>query len=202
LEWIGAKNQHMRSLQSLLLVVAALVSVQAGISRAQTSYPNRSLQLVVTVPPGGAADFVARVIGAKLADALGQTVVISNRGGAGGTTAAAAVAKSDPDGYTLLLNTIATHGIGPHIYANLPYDPVKDFSPVILIAKLPLIMESTRNYPPDLSRMLSRWRRRGRASSPSVLQAAAARRTSRVIQKPHRNRIVARSLSRQRPGGD
>jgi len=101
LEWIGAKNQPMRSLQSLLLVVAALVSAQAGISRAQTSYPNRPLQLVVTVPPGGAADFVARVIGAKLADALGQTVVISNRSGAGGTTAAAAVAKSDPDGYTL-----------------------------------------------------------------------------------------------------
>jgi tripartite-type tricarboxylate transporter receptor subunit TctC len=147
LEWIGAKNQHMRSLQSLLLVVAALVSVQAGISRAQTSYPNRSLQLVVTVPPGGAADFVARVIGAKLADALGQTVVISNRGGAGGTTAAAAVAKSDPDGYTLLLNTIATHGIGPHIYANLPYDPVKDFSPVILIAKLPLIMAVNAELP-------------------------------------------------------
>ena len=67
-------------------------------------------------------------------------VIIINRGGAGGTTAAAQVAKSDPDGYTLLLNTIATHGIGPHIYANLPYDPVKDFAPVILIAKLPLIM--------------------------------------------------------------
>jgi tripartite-type tricarboxylate transporter receptor subunit TctC len=96
---------------------------------------------------GGAADFVGRLIAAKLADALGQSVVITNRGGAGGTTAAAAVAKSDPDGYTLLLNTIATHGIGPHIYANLPYDPVKDFSPVILIAKLPLIMAVNADVP-------------------------------------------------------
>jgi tripartite-type tricarboxylate transporter receptor subunit TctC len=116
-------------------------------TRAQGNYPNRPIQLVVTVPPGGAADFVGRLIAAKLADALGQSVVITNRGDAGGTTAAAAVAKSDPDGYTLLLNTIATHGIGPHIYANLPYDPVKDFSPVILIAKLPLIMAVNADVP-------------------------------------------------------
>src|SRR5712692_6415016 len=130
----------MKSLQSLLLVIAGLVFEQPGPARAQTNYPSRPIQLVVTVPPGGAADFVARIIGSKLADAFGQPVVISNRGGAGGTTAAAAVAKSDPDGYTLLLNTIATHGIGPHLYPNLPYDPVKDFSAIILVAKLPLIM--------------------------------------------------------------
>lgn len=142
----------MRSLSSLLLLAATLVFAQADIARGQNDYPNRPIQLVVTVPPGGAADFVGRLIGAKLADALGQPVVISNRGGAGGTTAAAAVAKSDPDGYTLLLNTIATHGIGPHIYANLPYDPVKDFSPVVLIAKLPLILASTQSYPPARSR--------------------------------------------------
>jgi tripartite-type tricarboxylate transporter receptor subunit TctC len=137
----------MRSLPNLLLAVAAFVLAQGDVARAQTSYPNRSIQLVVTVPPGGAADFVARLIGNKLSEALGQTVVISNRAGAGGTTAAAQVAKSDPDGYTLLLNTIATHGIGPHIYANLPYDPVKDFSPVILIAKLPLIMAVNAQVP-------------------------------------------------------
>src|SRR5215813_7160335 len=137
----------MRSLNNFLLVVAALVCAQTGIAYAQVSYPNRPIQLVVTVPPGGAADFVARLIGAKLADALGQPVVISNRAGAGGITAAAAVAKSDPDRYTLLLNTIATHGIGPHIYANLPYDPAKDFSPVILIAKLPLVMAVNAELP-------------------------------------------------------
>jgi tripartite-type tricarboxylate transporter receptor subunit TctC len=120
---------------------------QADASYAQANYPNHPVQLVVTVPPGGAADIIARVIGAKLADALGQPVVINNRGGAGGTTAAAQVAKSDPDGYTLLLNTIATHGIGPHIYARLGYDPVKDFAPVILIAKLPLIMAINADVP-------------------------------------------------------
>ena len=137
----------MRRLSNFLLVVAALVCAQAGIVYAQGNYPNRSIQLVVTVPPGGAADFVARLIGAKLADALGQPIVISNRAGAGGITAAAAVAKSEPDGYTLLLNTIATHGIGPHIYANPGYDPVKDFSPVILIVKLPLVMAVNAEVP-------------------------------------------------------
>ena len=137
----------MRSLPSFLLVVAAFVLAQADARRAQANYPNRPIQLVVTVPPGGAADIVARLIGARLSEAFGQTVLIINRGGAGGTTAAAQVAKSDPDGYTLLLNTIATHGIGPHIYANLPYDPVKDFSPVILVAKLPLIMAVNAELP-------------------------------------------------------
>src|SRR5687768_14503313 len=99
----GAK---MRSLPIFSFIVAAFVLAQADASYAQSNYPNRPIQLVVTVPPGGAADIIARVIGAKLAEALGQSVVINNRGGAGGTTAAAQVAKSDPDGYTLLLNTI------------------------------------------------------------------------------------------------
>jgi tripartite-type tricarboxylate transporter receptor subunit TctC len=137
----------MRSLPIFSLIVAAFALAQGDASYAQTNYPNRPIQLVVTVPPGGAADIIARIIGAKLADALGQPVVINNRAGAGGTTAAAQVAKADPDGYTLLLNTIATHGIGPHIYANLGYDPVKDFSPVILIAKLPLIMAVNAEVP-------------------------------------------------------
>jgi tripartite-type tricarboxylate transporter receptor subunit TctC len=131
--------------RSLLLVVAALVWTNAA--HAQPAYPTRQIQLVVTVPPGGAADFVARMVGNKLADALGQPVIIANRGGAGGTTAAASVAKSDPDGYTLLLNTIATHGIGPHLYANLPYEPAKDFAPVILLARFPLIMTVTASLP-------------------------------------------------------
>jgi tripartite-type tricarboxylate transporter receptor subunit TctC len=137
----------MRSLPSFFLIVAAFVIAQVDATRAQANYPNRPIQLVVTVPPGGAADIIARIIGAKLADALGQPVVINNRAGSGGTTAAAQVAKADPDGYTLLLNTIATHGIGPHIYANLGYDPVKDFAPVILIAKLPLIMAVNAEVP-------------------------------------------------------
>jgi tripartite-type tricarboxylate transporter receptor subunit TctC len=137
----------MRVLRSLLLVAATFVCGQAAPARTEPDYPRHPIQLVVTVPPGGAANFVARIVGAKLADALGQPVIVVNRGGAAGITAAVSVAKSQPDGYTLLLNTIATHGIGPHLYANLPYDPAKDFSPVILLAKFPLIMTVTASLP-------------------------------------------------------
>jgi tripartite-type tricarboxylate transporter receptor subunit TctC len=131
--------------QSLLL--AAIMGFASAALRAQDAYPTRPIQLVVPVPPGGAADFIARTVGAKLADALGQSVVISNRGGAGGTIASAGVAKADPDGSTLLLNSITTHGIGPHLYASLPYDPAKDFLPIILLAKLPLIMTVNASVP-------------------------------------------------------
>src|SRR5258708_25482173 len=136
---------YVRMLRRLVILVTAFV--WANPACAQPAYPTRPVQLIVTVPPGGAADFIARIIAAKLADALGQPVIVANRGGAAGTTAAAGVAKSEPDGYTLLLNTIATHGIGPHLYSNLPYDPVKDFAPVILLAKLPLIMTVTAMLP-------------------------------------------------------
>jgi tripartite-type tricarboxylate transporter receptor subunit TctC len=110
----------------LLAVLAILSPAPAGAQE----YPSRPITLVVPVPPGGAADFIGRTIGAKLADALGQPVVIANRGGAGGTIATAGVAKAEADGYTLLLASITTHGIGPHLYSGLPYDPAKDFAPV------------------------------------------------------------------------
>jgi tripartite-type tricarboxylate transporter receptor subunit TctC len=127
--------------------VAMLLCVCAAAALAQTPYPSRPVQLVVPVPPGGAADFIARTVGAKLADALGQPVVINNQGGAGGTIATRAVAKAEPDGHTLLLNSITTHGIGPHLYASLPYDPMHDFAPVILLAKLPLVMTVNAELP-------------------------------------------------------
>jgi tripartite-type tricarboxylate transporter receptor subunit TctC len=114
---------------------------------AQRDYPNRPVRLVVTVPPGGAADFIARLVGAKLAESLGQPVLVENRGGAGGTIAADTVAKAPPDGYTLLQNSITTHGVGPLLYASLPYDPVKDFAPVSGLALLPLIMAVNVDLP-------------------------------------------------------
>jgi tripartite-type tricarboxylate transporter receptor subunit TctC len=125
----------MRTVVAAFGILAVLTAV-----RAEESYPSRPITLVVPVPPGGAADFIARLVGSKLSEALGQPVVISNRAGASGIIASDSVAKAAPDGYTLLLNSITTHGIGPHLYAHLPYDPVKDFTPVIGVANLPLIM--------------------------------------------------------------
>src|SRR5918992_948226 len=131
----------MRALLACLLIFV----VPAAFS--QADFPNRPLRLIVTVPPGGAADFIARLVGAKLSESLAQPVLVENRGGAGGTIATDTVAKAAPDGYTLLQNSITTHGVGPHLYARLPYDPVKDFAPVSGLALLPLIMAVNAELP-------------------------------------------------------
>jgi tripartite-type tricarboxylate transporter receptor subunit TctC len=129
------------------ILIACLMIALAPAAAAQSDYPNRPIRLVVTVPPGGAADFIARLVGAKLAESLAQPVLVDNRAGAGGTIAADSVAKAPADGYTLLQNSITTHGVGPHLYATLPYDPVKDFAPVAGLALLPLIMAINSELP-------------------------------------------------------
>ena len=129
------------------LLTGCFILAFSGAVMAQSDYPNRPLRLVVTVPPGGAADFIARLVGGKLSESLGQPVLVENRGGAGGTIAADAVAKAAPDGYTVLQNSITTHGVGPHLYSKLPYDPVKDFTPVSGLALLPLIMAVNADLP-------------------------------------------------------
>ena len=137
----------MKMLQRVALVAATIAVMPVADVACADNYPTRPVSLIVPVPPGGAADFLARTIGAKLHEALGQPVVVINRGGAGGTIATASVAKAEPDGYTLLLNSITTHGIGPHLYSNLAYDSTKDFIPIGLVAKLPLIMTVNASVP-------------------------------------------------------
>jgi tripartite-type tricarboxylate transporter receptor subunit TctC len=129
------------------VLVACLMIALSPAAWTQSDYPNRPIRLVVTVPPGGAADFIARLVGAKLAESLAQPVLVENRAGAGGTIAADSVAKAPADGYTLLQNSITTHGVGPHLYSKLPYDPVKDFAPVTGLALLPLIMAINAELP-------------------------------------------------------
>jgi tripartite-type tricarboxylate transporter receptor subunit TctC len=131
----------MRALLSCFILALACTAW------AQADYPSRPIRLIVTVPPGGAADFIARLVGGKLAEALGQPLLVENRGGAGGTIATDAVAKAAPDGYTLLQNSITTHGVGPHLYSKLPYDPDKDFAPVSGLALLPLVMAINAELP-------------------------------------------------------
>ena len=126
----------IRSLAGLITALFLIAPARAQ----EAPYPNRPIQLIVTVPPGGAADIVARLVGAKLSEALGQPIVIQNKGGASGTIATEGVAKAKPDGYTLLQNAISTHGIGPHLFAQLPYDPVADFAPIGLVATIPLVL--------------------------------------------------------------
>jgi tripartite-type tricarboxylate transporter receptor subunit TctC len=129
-------------------VFPALIALACGFAaHAQQGYPNRPVRVVVFVPAGGAADLLARIMGQKLGEALGQTVVVDNRAGMGGVIGTSLVAKAAPDGYTLLQGGITTHGIGPHIYTNLPYDPLKDFAPVVLSATLPVFVIANAQVP-------------------------------------------------------
>src|SRR5262245_32534844 len=121
--------------------IAASIALASAVAvQAQQNYPNRPVRVVVFVPAGGGADLLARVMGQKLGEVLGQTVVVDNRAGMGGVIGTNVVAKANPDGYTLLQGGITTHGIGPHIYTNLPYDPIKDFAPIILSGTLPIFL--------------------------------------------------------------
>lgn len=138
----------MRLRRSLILpffAVAALTLAGAGAS-AQT-YPSKPIRLVVPYPPGGPLDIMARAIGQKLTEAWKQPVVVDNRAGAGGNIGADLVAKSPADGYTLLMGAVATHAINPSLYSKIPYDPVKDFTPVALVAQVPNILVINPSVP-------------------------------------------------------
>ena len=121
---------------SWLFAVAVLLAV---VIPAQAQYPVRPIRLIVPFPPGGGTDTMARVIGPKLGEALGQQIVPENRGGAGANIGAEIAAKSAPDGYTLLLNTI-TNAIGASLYSKLNYDLVRDFAPITQLATTPHIL--------------------------------------------------------------
>ena len=109
-------------------------------------YPSKPVRLLVTYPAGGGADAMARLISPKLSEALGQPVLVENRGGASGTIAADLVAKSAPDGYTLMLDA-TNHAVNPSLFPKLPYDPERAFAPVTLLALFPNILVVTPSFP-------------------------------------------------------
>ncbi len=104
------------------------------------SFPSKPTKMIVPYPPGGSADILARAIGAKVGEGLGQPVVIDNRPGAGTIIGTEATAKSPPDGYTFMLGTVSSHAINPALNPKLPFDPVKDFTPLSLVASIPFAM--------------------------------------------------------------
>ena len=126
-------------MSAIARVLLLLCACAAGAAQAQ-DYPARSLRLIVPFPPGGGNDTIARLMGQKLAPALGQQVLVDNRPGAGGTIGAELAAKAPADGYTLFLAGVASHGINPNLRKKLPYDPVRDFHGVSLIASAPLLV--------------------------------------------------------------
>jgi tripartite-type tricarboxylate transporter receptor subunit TctC len=122
--------KRRKSMRTLAIAAAFATAFAAAGHASAQAYPSRPVTIIVGFAPGGGTDTVARVMQKKLAEYLGQPVVVENRAGAGGTIGAAVVAKAEPDGYTILLATIAALAVAPHLNSKLPYDPLKDFAPV------------------------------------------------------------------------
>jgi tripartite-type tricarboxylate transporter receptor subunit TctC len=126
--------------QTRRAVLALAIGLAAGTASAQGAYPDRPVRVVVPFAAGGTTDIFARLLDERLSQALGQQFVIENRGGAGGNIGADAVAKADPDGYTLVMGTVGTHAINASLYAKMPYDALGDFAPVAYVAGVPNLM--------------------------------------------------------------
>ena len=141
------KCLQLVSRRSVILVAAAVAGLGLGTLRLAHAdgYPAKPVQLVVPFPPGGAVDIVGRTISKKLGDRLGQPIVVENKAGAGTVVGAAYVANAPADGYTLLISSGSTFTVNPALNAKLPYDPVKSYEPVGLVARVPLILLAHRD---------------------------------------------------------
>ena len=150
----------MASIARRPLLIIAAASAWPGLSAAQAAWPTKPVRIVVPFAPAGTTDILARAIAPELSRVFGQPFVVDNKPGAGGNVGADAIAKSAPDGYNLLMGTVGTHAINPALYPKMPYDHVKDFAPITLVAGVPnvLVMNPAKaeaykiNSVPDLIR--------------------------------------------------
>ena len=145
----------MNRRQSLLRVIgtAALVLMSGSTFAQATAYPDKPIRFVVPYPPGGGTDVIARIVQDRLRSALGQSIIIDNRGGAGGSIGTEAVAKSPPDGYTVLF-TLSSHTINPAIFSKLSFDTARDFEPVGIVCSLPQIFVANPQFPANTVQQL------------------------------------------------
>ena len=134
----------LKSLAALALAAAAALLTQPAIAQ---NYPAKPVRLIIPFPPGGATDIFGRVLAQKLGELIGQSVVVENRPGAGGTIGSELASKAVPDGYTVLLATTSTHSIGPALNPKMPYDARKDFAPVIHLADATNILIASPTLP-------------------------------------------------------
>ncbi len=137
---------HVLRRTALGALVAAAGLLPMAQAQAQ-AYPSKPVKVIVTFPPGGVADVLARLVAAPLQDALGQPVVVENRAGSGGNIGADVVAKSAADGYTLLMSSGGLVSVNPHIYAKMPFDPTKDITPVASVARVAVFLVARNNLP-------------------------------------------------------
>ncbi|ALM84204.1 tripartite tricarboxylate transporter substrate binding protein [Bordetella sp. N] len=134
-------------LRRSVLLSCLLAATTMTAAHAQSDYPSRPIRMVVGFPPGGISDVLARTVAAEASGVLGQNIVVENRPGAGTTIAADLVARSNPDGYTLLFQDTTTHAINASLYKKLPYDTVRDFTPISLVSYSPLMLVVSANSP-------------------------------------------------------
>ena len=130
----------MKLRRSLLRGLAATLMLAAAPLALAQAYPSKMIRFVVPYPPGGPLDAIARMLAEKMREGLGQQLIVENKPGAGGNLGADFVAKSAPDGYTIVMGAVATHAINPTLFAKMPYDPVRDFEPVSLVASVPNVL--------------------------------------------------------------
>jgi len=124
-----------------IVLAAALLAASAAVAQASdTEWPQRPIRLIVPFPAGASTDIIARIVGQKLSQGLGQQIVIENRAGASGNIGADAIAKAAPDGYTIGIATASTHAVAASLNPNLPYDPIKDFAPVTMLGSQPYVL--------------------------------------------------------------
>ena len=135
-------NRTRRSALAACVQAAFLCALltSASLTQAQSAWPNKQVRIVVPFAPAGTTDILARAIAPELSKAFGQTFFVDNKPGAGANLGADLVAKSAPDGYTILMGTVGTHGINRALYDKLPFDPIKDFMPITLVAGVPNVM--------------------------------------------------------------
>ena len=161
-----------RALAAALLLIAAPASAQDTDTK---NYPSHTIRMIVPFPPGGPADTIARIVGAKMSEHWGQPVVIENRAGGNTAIGAELVAKSAPDGYTLLVAMDVTMVMNPLVMTNLPYDPQKDFAPVTLLTKNISLITTRSDGPKTISELIAKAK-----ANPGKLNVGAGTITSRL----------------------
>jgi putative tricarboxylic transport membrane protein len=134
-------------LKKSVLILAAALGVAAASAHAQGNYPQRPVTMIVPFAAGGPTDVIARIVGDHMSRTLGQQIVVENVVGAGGTTGITRAAQAQPDGYTIMMGHMGTHGAAPALYPNLKYDPTKDFAPVGLAAGTPIVIVAKKEFP-------------------------------------------------------
>ena len=144
------------------IIAAAVLGLGTSAAFAQGDYPQRPITMVVPFAAGGPTDVIARIVGENMSRTLGQQVVVENVAGAGGTTGITRASQAQPDGYTIMMGHMGTHGAAPALYPNLKYDPTKDFAPIGLAAGTPILIVTKKDFPADdLKGFLAELKNRG-----------------------------------------